>query len=70
MSVDETVLNLCVWYKSGSIVANNEMYVQCHSSCLGMMKSCPYYISKPQYFRAKLETCKKLNAKKAGEESV
>lgn len=65
-SVEGLVLRLCVWYKSGSIVESNGMYAQCHQSCSGITKSCPYYIGKQEYLKAKLETCKRLNAKRDG----
>jgi len=61
--VEDTVLRLCVWYKSGSIVSNNDMYVQCHQSCSGFTKGCQYYLSKKEYFKAQLETCKRINTK-------
>lgn len=70
MSVEDLVGKLCVWYKSGSIVESNGMYAQCHQSCSGITKSCQYYIGKQEYLKAKLETCKRLNAKKEGDGDV
>ena len=61
MSVDDLLLRLCVWYKSQSIVENNQQYEKCHSLCNGYDKSCTYYLGKQDYFKAKVIACQKLN---------
>ena len=63
MSVEDLVLKMCIWYKSGSIVSDSEHYVKCHVNCSGYDKNCQYYVGKQKYLKAKLETCKKLNSK-------
>lgn len=61
--VEDLVAKLCVWNRSPSIVYHNDLYVRCHFICAGHDKSCPYYIGKQTYLKAKLETCKRINAK-------
>jgi len=62
--VEDLVLRQCVWYRSGSITYNNEYFVKCHYICKeGFDKSCPMYMGKQTYLKAKLETCKRINAK-------
>lgn len=63
MGVEDLVLKLCVWYKSTSIVTDNAAYTNCHLLCNGYNKACSLYTPKQDYFKAKLETCKKLNSK-------
>ena len=62
MSVDETILNLCVWYKSQKLSddkGSSLSYIKCNHVCNGYETSCSNYVSKQQYLKAKLEGCKK-----------
>jgi len=61
--VEDLVLKLCVWYKSFSIVEENQQHILCHHLCSGIDYSCKYYVGKQEYLKAKLETCKRINAK-------
>jgi len=66
MSVDETVLNLCVWYKTQKLSddkGSSLPYIKCNHVCNGYDKACLDYVSKQAYLKAKLETCKRINAK-------
>jgi len=66
MNVEDLLLKQCVWFKSQSIVENNAQYLKCHGfiGCQGYDPSCPYYMRKVEYFKAKLAACQKLNGEK------
>jgi len=39
----ETLEDLCIWYKSPSITEENPYYEKCMFRCDGYDKRCPYY---------------------------